>query len=326
MYGVLNKMIGINLSLKTVWKYVVCFVLLITQAYAAAEESDALYQTIENNRLVGRLWLPDTDKLSPAVLLIGGSGGGYENQDAEWLSLSGFVVLNVRYFGSKNVPENLVNIPIEYFNTAVSWLDNHKLVKKGAIGIFGHSKGTEAAILTSYYNSLVKAVVVRSPSSVVWAGPGWAGFNESSWSWGGEPLDYHSVGLIDGAVWLSRILRDKKLIKTRQMFENALDDKNSVNSAMLPIENIKANLLLLSGKDDQQWPSTAMADTLVSILDDSNFDFSYKHIAFDNAGHRPGRLSQTDDTFANGGTVEGNIEAHKRTKAIVKEFFNKNLR
>jgi hypothetical protein len=86
MYGVLNKMIGINLSLKTVWKYVVCFVLLITQAYAAAEESDVLYQTIENNQLVGRLWLPDTDKLSPAVLLLGGSGGGYENQDAEWLS------------------------------------------------------------------------------------------------------------------------------------------------------------------------------------------------------------------------------------------------
>jgi len=325
MYGVLNKVIGNYLSLKTVWKYSVCFILLITQAYAA-EGADVRYKTIENNQLVGRLWLPDTDNQSPAVLLLGGSGGGYENQDAEWLSSSGFVVLNIRYFGAKELPKNLVNIPIEYFNTAVSWLDNHKLVKKGAIGIFGHSKGTEAAILTSYYNPLVKAVVVRSPSSVVWAGPGWAGFNESSWSWDGEPLNYHSVGLIDGAVWLSRILRDKKLIKTRQMFENALDDKNSVNSALLPIEHIKANLLLLSGKDDQQWPSTTMADTLVSILDDSNFEFSYSHIAFDNAGHRPGRLSKPDDTFANGGTVQGNIESHNRTKVAVKEFFDKHLR
>jgi len=318
-------MIGINQCLKTAWKYLVFFELLIIQAYVAAEESDVRYQVIENNQLVGRLWLPNTEKLSPAVLLLGGSGGGYENQDAEWLSLSGFVVLNVRYFGARNLPEKLVNVPIEYFNTAVKWLNNHKLVKKGAIGIFGHSKGTEAAILTSRYNSLVKAVVVRSPSSVVWAGPGWAGFNESSWSWGGEPLNYHSVGLIDGAVWLSRILLNRKLIKTRQMFENSLDDKNSVNSAMLPIEDMNASLLLISGKDDQQWPSTTMANMLVLSLNASNVDFSYRHIAFDNAGHRPGRLSKTDDTFANGGTVQGNIEAHERTKAVVKEFFVENL-
>jgi hypothetical protein len=294
--------------------------------FCIAEDFSGHYEDISNDSIVGRLWLPDSLNQEPAVLLLGGSGGGYENQDAEWLSASGFVVLNVRYFGSKELPENLVNIPIEYFNTAVSWLDNHRLVKKGAIGIFGHSKGTEAAILTSYYNPLVKAVVVRSPSSIVWAGPGWAGFNESSWSWGSEPLDYHSVGLIDGAGWLSRILRDKKLIETREMFENALDDKNSVSSAMLPIEHIKANLLLLSGKDDQQWPSTTMADTLVSILDDSSFEFNYNHIAFDNAGHRPGRLSKPDDTFANGGTVQGNIEAHNRTKVVVKEFFDKYLR
>ncbi len=319
-------MFGNHLSLKAFWKCLLCSILLITQIDAVSEELDIQYETIENNQLVGRLWLPDTDKLSPAILLLGGSGGGYENKDAEWLSKSGFIVLNVRYFGSKELPENLVNIPIEYFNTAVNWLDNHRLVNKGAIGIFGHSKGTEAAILTSFYNPLVKAVVVRSPSSIVWAGPGWVGFNESSWSWEDQPLDYHSVGLIDGAVWLSRILRDKKLIKTRQMFENALGDKSSVKSAMLPVEHIKADLLLLSGKDDQQWPSTTMANMLVSILDDSNFKLGYRHIAFDNAGHRPGNLSKPDDTFANGGTVQGNIEAHNRTKVIVKEFFDKKLR
>ncbi|WP_170940487.1 acyl-CoA thioester hydrolase/BAAT C-terminal domain-containing protein [Pseudoalteromonas sp. NBT06-2] len=163
-------MIGKNLSLKTIWKYLVCVILLITQAYATAEELDIRYETIEFNQLLGRLWLPDTDKLSPAVLLIGGSGGGYQNQDAKWLSLSGFVVLDIRYFGSKELPKNLVNIPIEYFNTAVSWLDSHRLVKKGAIGIFGHSKGTEAAILTSYYNPLVKAVDLLKSRISMWNG------------------------------------------------------------------------------------------------------------------------------------------------------------
>jgi len=315
-----------KLSLRKFLKYLVISVLLNIQTNAFAVDIDVLYEQIESKHFVGRLWLPDTSNKNPAILLIGGSGGGYENQDAKWLSSLGFVVLNIRYFGAESLPKNLVNIPIEYFNTALTWLDNQTQVKKGAIGLFGHSKGTEAAILTAHYNPLVKAVVVRAPSAIVWAGPGWSGFNESSWTWNNEPLAYHSVGLIDGGVWLSRILRDKKLIKTYDMFDSALDDKKAVDRALLPIEHIKADLLFLSGKDDQQWPSTKMADKLVSILDESNSIFSYKHIAFDNAGHRPGRLSKPDDTFANGGTVEGNIKAHARTKVLVKAFFDKNLR
>jgi pimeloyl-ACP methyl ester carboxylesterase len=317
---------GNSLSFKIIWKYIICLVLLNIRADAFAIDTDKLYEQIEGKQFVGRLWLPDTSNKNPAILLIGGSGGGYENEDAKWLSSLGFVVLNIRYFGVELLPKKLVNIPIEYFNTAITWLDNHKLVKKGAIGLFGHSRGTEAAILTSYYNPLVKAVVVRSPSSVIWAGPGWSGLNESAWSWNSEPLEYHSVGLIDGAIWLSRILRHKKLIVTRDMFDKALDDKKAVDKARLPVEHIKANLLLLSGKDDQQWPSTKMSNMLVSILDESNFDFYYKHVAFDNAGHRPGHLSKPDDTFANGGTLQGNIDADAETKIIVKEFFDKYLR
>lgn len=315
-----------NSSLKLIWKFLVFSSLLIVHAHTVAGELDVRYEQINNDSFAGRLWLPDASRQNPAILLIGGSGGGYENQDAKWLSSLGFVVLNVRYFGAKGLPQNLVNIPIEYFDGAIRWLNSHRLVEKDAIGIFGHSKGTEAAILTAYYNPLVKAVVVRSPSSVVWAGPGWAGFNESSWSWQGEPIAFLSVGLRDGGVWLSRILRNKKLIKTREMFENALVDRNAADQAMLPVEHIKADLLLLSGMDDQQWPSTTMAETLVSILDESNFHFRYKHVAYQRAGHRPGRLSTSDDTFANGGTEKGNIEAHQETKFLVKSFFDQTFR
>ncbi|TMP42202.1 hypothetical protein CWB96_01365 [Pseudoalteromonas citrea] len=312
-------------SFKMVWKYVVCSVLFSIQASGSELITGIQYEQVNNEEFVGRLWLPDTSNKAPAILLIGGSGGEFENQDAQWLSSAGFVVLNIRYFGAKGLPSDLVNIPIEYFNSAIVWLNNNPHVMKDCIGLFGHSKGTEAAILTAYYNPLVKAIVARSPSSIVWAGPGWSGLNESSWSWNNNPLDFHSVGLIDGAIWLSRVLRGKKLIETRDMFDNVLGDEESVNKAMLPVEHMNAHLLLLSGKGDKQWPSTKMADMLVSILDKSNIDFSYDHFAFDNAGHRPARLSKPDDIFANGGTVQGNAEAHKRTKVLVKEFFDKNL-
>jgi len=319
-------MIVNKLSLKILCKYIICLVLFNIQSSALEANTDVQFEQVKNEKFVGRLWLPETSNKKPAILLIGGSGGGYENQDAKWLSSLGFVVLNIRYFGAKDLPKNLVNIPIEYFNSAIVWLNKNPHVKKDKIGLFGHSKGTEAAILTAYYNPLIKAVVVRSPSAIVWAGPGWSGLNESSWSWNNVPLDFHSVGLIDGGIWLSRILRGNKLIKTREMFNNVLDDKKALDKAILPIEHIKANLLLLSGKDDQQWPSTKMANMLVTILDKSQINFSYEHIAFDNAGHRPGRLSKQDDTFANGGTVHGNAEAHKQTKVLVKKFFDQSFR
>ncbi len=67
-------MFGNHLSLKSFLKYLLCAILLITQVDAVAEELDIQYETIENNQLVGRLWLPDTNKLSPAILLLGGRG------------------------------------------------------------------------------------------------------------------------------------------------------------------------------------------------------------------------------------------------------------
>ena len=324
-YGALLTMFVTKRLWKAVWKYIFCLLIFNTQTSATELHKNLQYEQVQGERFVGRLWLPEASSKRPAILLIGGSGGGYENQDAKWLSSLGFVVLNVRYFSAKGLPENLVNIPIEYFNSSISWLNKNSHVKENSIGLFGHSRGTEAAILTAFYNPLVKAVVVRSPSSIIWAGPGWSGLNESAWTWNNKPLDFHSVGLVDGGIWLSRILLGKKLIKTRYMFNNVLDDEESVKKAMLPVAHMNAHLLLLSGKDDQQWPSTKMADMLVSTLDKANVNFSYKHIAFNNAGHRPARLSKPDDTFANGGTVQGNYLAHERTKILVKEFFDKNL-
>lgn len=317
---------SVTVQLVNIIRYGFLSVLLLFHTVLFSQEYNVQYEKIDSDSIVGRLWLPNNAAQSPAILLIGGSGGGYEDQDAKWISSLGFVVLDLRFFGAKDLPKKLVNVPIEYFNTAAEWLHSHKAVKQGAIGLFAHSRGTEAAILTASHNPLIKAVVLRAPSSIVWAGPGWAGFNVSAWSWNNEPVNFLNVGLIDGAVWLSRILRDKKLIKTRWMFERALVNKKNVDLCRLPVEHINADLLLLSGMDDQQWPSTAMAEKLVSILDKSEFEFSYEHIAFESAGHRPARRSQPDDTFANGGTEIGNIDAHQKTKRLVKNFFDKSLR
>jgi len=305
----------------------ILFLLLgFTTNFSIAEQNSGEFEDISENSLVGRLWLPDSLNSNPAILLLGGSGGGYENQDAQWLSAAGFVVFNVRYFGGQGLPANLVKIPIEYFNTAIRWLNNHPSVTPGKTGVFGHSRGTEAAILTSHYNPLVEAVVLRSPSAVVWSGPGWQGYNESAWTWKNTPLPFLNMGIRDGAVWLSKILLEKKLIKTRPLFENALHDLDSIDQTRLPVDEIDAHLLLISGSDDQQWPSAPMADILVNTVKDSNSTFSVNNVVFENAGHRPGYLSQPDDTFANGGTVEGNVIAHKQTKILVKEFFDNKLR
>jgi len=293
---------------------------------SVAEEVELNYESITNDSAIGRLWLPATAKPSAAILLIGGSGGGYEDQDARWLASSGFVVFNIRYFGGKGQAENLVKVPIETFDKGIKWLSSHPAVKENSIGIFSHSRGTEAALLTAHYSPLVKAVVARSSSAVVWAGPGWAGFNESAWTWNSKPIAFLNVGLVDGAVWLYRVIRDKRLIQTRAMFASALHNKQAVEKAALPVAQLNAHLLLISGRDDQQWPSSMMSNMLIAKLEKSAVQYSYRHHAFDNAGHRPGHLSTQDDTFANGGTIAGNTHAYRETKVLVKNFFDENLK
>ncbi len=52
-----------------------------------------------------------------------------------------------------------------------------------------------------------------------------------------------------------------------------------------PVENISGPVLLVSGTDDQMWPSSDLADIAMRRLESKNFKFPFRHLKYQDAGH-----------------------------------------
>ena len=158
---------------------------------------DVTRTPIREHGLVGTLFHPIDDGPRPAVILLGGSEGGLHELDAALLANHGFAVLALAYFGADGVPPFLVDIPLEYFETAIDSLRAHPTVGDGPVGVIGGSRGGEAALLIGSMLDGVGAVVSTVGSGVLTQGIGPGATLEEivgtpvpSWTWRGKPLPY----------------------------------------------------------------------------------------------------------------------------------------
>jgi hypothetical protein len=69
-----------------------------------------------------------------------------------------------------------------------------------------------------------------------------------------------------------------------KVHERALLTAPEVEAATIPVEKIQGAILLMSGRRDRMWPSTAMCQQIMSRLAARRFPHPYSHEAF-NAGH-----------------------------------------
>jgi dienelactone hydrolase len=68
-------------------------------------------------------------------------------------------------------------------------------------------------------------------------------------------------------------------------FVAGLSDTATVSAAEIPVERINGPVLLISGTDDQVWPSSLLADMAVRRLRDRAHPFSVEHACYEGAGH-----------------------------------------
>ena len=274
-------------------------------------------EEVHADGLVAQYIHPTTPGRHPALLILGGSEGGTAGvrRLAAPFAAQGYAVLALTYFGAEGVPQNLDQVPLEYFATGLRWLSARPEVDSARIGVFGISKGGEAALLVASRNPSIRATVAGVPSNVAWQGiirPAWD--NRSSWSEGGRPLPYLSYDFSRG---FTSILA---------LYEGALATAAQHPDAEIPVERINGPVLLISGRSDSLWPSTAMSEAVVARLRAHNFRFPVQHLAFDNAGHVAasppslGHSSQGPDSFL-GGTEEGNAAARAESWRATLCFF-----
>src|SRR5580692_6540535 len=191
---------------------------------------------------VGRLFIPPGRGPHPVVIVLSGSGGGFDLDKAAVLSRHGFATLALAYFGTVPLPTWLHRIPLEYFEAALGWLCAQPEIDSQRIGILGISRGAELALLLGSTLPQIHAIVAYAPSSVAWAASGRdkaTGELIPCWTWRGKPVPFAPLPL-RRFMWRSAfpVVALKRPVMFRNLFRSGLRNREAVERAAIPVEKI----------------------------------------------------------------------------------------
>lgn len=271
----------------------------------------------------------------PAMLVVGGAEGGVKGvrSISTHLADQGYNVLTLAYFGLPGMRTELVQVPLEDFFRALDWLHGQSFTGTCAVGILGCSKGAEASLLVAARREDLGAVVAYVPTQVVWECIDEAhGAVASSWTLEGVDIPFvpyqrlapRSRGTAQAKAalkpwqggtndvngnWGWDCLRDLHVASL------AVAPAETVERASIPVERIRAPVLLFSGGQDLTWPSLTSANAIEARVRKANSKASCESVTYPNAGH-----SFMDGSSENGGTEEANREAQGDSRRKLETF------
>jgi dienelactone hydrolase len=288
--------------------YALTFLALCASAAKGAERAKT---EVQGQEFVADFYCEEgcTNKLG--ILYLGGSEGGKPPRYVpELFAQNGYPVLAPAYFKEQGLPDTLQMIPLEYFDKVIAWMERNERIPRGGIVAVGASKGAELALLLASRKPEIKGVIALSPSSVVWDGlpkEFWPPNPRSSWSVKGEPVPFvpydYSKGFAAGDP-----------LAIYRFYQQSLTQTDAVEWAAIKVEYIHGPVLLLSGRNDQLWPSEEMGDAICARLKKNGFKYRYEHVKYDNAGHT------LSEYYLLGGTLEGNRKARIDSARRMLEF------
>jgi dienelactone hydrolase len=285
---------------------------------------------LRDPRRSGLLFEPPADQPRPGVIVPGGSSGGllFAGQVAALLASHGFVGLALAYFGREELPQHLIEIPLEYFGGAIDWFTRLAPVRSDAIALMGMSRGAELALVLGSRLPSIRSVVAYCPSHVVWNGlRGDRPAEASAWTASGEPMPFWS--LMAPRLSLARAQAfSASPIPLAPLFEAALEEEPPP-AAVIPVERTNGPILLVSGEADQMWPATRMGERIMQRLASHAHPFRSRHVHYPNAGHlmrAPGVSTQVlHGQFAFGGESAAQAAANRAAWSETLTFLTESL-
>ncbi|MBT8333924.1 MAG: prolyl oligopeptidase family serine peptidase, partial [Deltaproteobacteria bacterium] len=234
-------------------------------------------KAVSANGLVATYYYKKGVMQQPPVIFLGGSSGGnfYDNYQnyAEDLVNLGYAVLNLAYFDYRSngkIPNKLQHIPLEYFKKAMDWMEDQPQTSKGQFAVVGNSRGGEAVLLLAIQYPKISTVIALVSSAYV--GGAYDQKREvsgSAWTFEGKEIPYVDY---------------QKAVANYNPWWEIIYDYAEIEPFAIPVENMSAAVLLLSGEKDEIWPSTEMSRRIIQRLEANHYNFPFQHISY-NAGH-----------------------------------------
>ncbi len=234
----------------------------------------------QHGNVEAKLYLGDGDK-QPLIVAFGGGDGGndwsrnYLKEKRDSLIAKGYAVLAIGYFGLNGTPKHLDRISLDAISDTIINRAKNSKIDVSKIALMGGSRGGELVLNLASRFSHFKAVIAMSTSNVSFPAITWSA-NTSSWTYKNQEVPYVPAPLKT----ISPAIKGDLYTAHSMM----LEDGNAVKNAEIEVENIKGPILIISGKNDDQWPATAMSSSLMERLKEHNFKYYNEHVIL-NAGH-----------------------------------------
>jgi dienelactone hydrolase len=242
---------------------------------------------IRADGLVGTLFLPPGPGPHPAVMVVSGGGGGIDEFRGAILASHGYAALALGHFAVEGRPRGLVNIPLEYFETAIGWMRAQTWFDSRLLAAWGASRGGGLALLLGATFPAINAVAAWVPSGVMFWALGLAEPGDTRpravWTFRGRALPYLQENNTSGDPLPEH--PPGRAVAYTPFYRSQLRDARAVERTTIPVEKIRGPVQLVSGVDDQMWPSSDLADIALRRLETHRHPFPFRHIKYREAGH-----------------------------------------
>lgn len=273
---------------------------------------------VDEGAFQGFHMIPHNKIYKGVVVCYGGSEGGPNFEEAERLAKDGYETLAVFMFGMKNQPKTLARIPLEQFEDVLKYI-NKTIENKNPITVLGTSKGAEYALnLASKYEEISNLILI-APSAYTFAGLDSNDYG-SSWTYKNKELPFVDIMKSSYSALIKNILIPtlvKSPIQYKETYASAVKQDLENYTKLIPVENIKANILMIVGEDDKMWGSYEMAN-IIKKQNEKAILASYR-----NAGHvfaGEDVLNTPDMRIKTGGNLESNEKASIESNKTIEDF------
>ena len=234
---------------------------------------------IDSNEIYSKLISNSKNLERPIVVVVPGSGGSYmPDEHLFGLVQGGYDVLSIAYVGKQGLPKKIEHIPLEYLEKIL--LVTKERFPDRKIVLLGISKGAEYVLTFASKFNLADGIICYSPSSFILPNHVDLKKNEiqkSSWTLNGKEIPFAK---------LADFSDEAGMVTYKKYITPIFNDIEKLNKSRIKVENIKCDLLLLSGENDMVWPSTKMANLIQSKISESSSSINVTHKSYKDCGHQ----------------------------------------
>ncbi|XP_069714254.1 acyl-coenzyme A thioesterase 1-like [Phaenicophaeus curvirostris] len=197
---------------------------------------------VRDGSIRATLFLPPGSGPFPGIIDLYGTGGGLPEYRACLLANYGFAVLALAFYNYEDLPKEMKELHLEYFEEAVNYMLQHTQVKGPGIGLLGISKGGDLCIsMASFLKGITATAVINGSVANV-----------------GAVLRYKNITIPPLGSNPKRIkVNESGIADIVDALNNPLEGPD--RQSLIPLEKAECPFLFIVGQDDRNWKSEFFA-------------------------------------------------------------------